>query len=232
MTLENETLRWALAYRWFARVFETPPRVAALEAYRSDEGTALLDNLSTIPGLAEAVSAIQALSAPGVDLGHAAETADAAFTKVFIINGARGASPYASVWLSERRLLCQEPARAMAKLMQEADLSIQKDVRELPDHIAIQLSFMAELLTRVAEGGVPAILPETFLDDHMLNWVPKFADRIQTLQHPGPYAAFARSLVMFLEADKQRYALQSDQDIGTANGNDETNPLRQSEIRA
>ena len=191
----------ATVYRWFAALLLDPPGADGLAAYRSAEGRALLAALDAVPGLAEAVGDIRALVAPGMDPAAAAAALAAAHARAFLTGGPRAAPPYASVWLSPRGLLYQEPAREMARLLRAAGLGLPEGLRDAPDHLALMLGFMAELAEREAAGQPVPLAPAAFLRDRLLSWVPAFAARLGTGRALGPYAGLGRALEAFLRAD-------------------------------
>ncbi len=75
----------------------------------------------------------------------------------------------------------------------EAGLVISPELNELPDHISVELEFMAflcmkEVDARLANEDKVAIhfraLQESFMRQHLVRWFPKFAQRIKESE-PG-----------------------------------------------
>ncbi len=189
-------------YRWLAGLFLAPPDAAALAAYRGPEGSALLDHLSAVPALAPPASELRALSATGSDLQEAAARLGAAYAAAFLVGGRRSAPPYASVWLSERGLLYQEPAREMTRLLAAAGLSLPEEVPEPPDHVGFQLNFLAELDALHSVGQDAPLTPQAFIDAHLLTWLPDFAAACARLREPLLYAALAKATLDYLTEKK------------------------------
>lgn len=193
----------AFVYRWLAGLFLAPPDAPGLAGYRGPEGRALLDRLSLVPALAPPVAELRELSGPDARLEEAAGRLAAAHSAAFLVGGRRSAPPYASVWLSERGLLYQEPAREMTRLLAAADLSLPDDVPEPPDHIGFQLNFLAELDERRRAGREAPMAPDAFVRDHLLTWLPQFATACSRLREPLLYAALAAATIAYL-SEKQR----------------------------
>lgn len=191
----------AFVYRWMAGLFLAPPDAAALTAYAGTEGQVLLDRLARVPALARPAAELHALSGAG-DLDAAAGQLAAAHAAAFLTGGRRSAPPYASVWLSQRGLLFQEPARAMTRLLAAAGLALPEGLPEPPDHIGFQLNLLAELSDRHRAGSAVPIAPDAFVRDHLMTWLPDFAAACARLREPLLYATLASAAQTYL-SDQQ-----------------------------
>jgi TorA maturation chaperone TorD len=93
------------------------------------------------------------------------------------LTGAYGASPCESVWLDDDHLACQAPMFALRKLYAEAGLAAT-DWRKRPDdHLVLQLLYLAHVLRRAEEPDALRRLA-AMLDEHLLRWLPDFAERV------------------------------------------------------
>ena len=193
----------AFVYRWMAGLFLAPPDADALADYRGPEGQSLLDRLAADPALSLPANDLRALTSPGSDLAAAADRLATAHAGAFLVGGRRSAPPYASVWLSPRGLLYQEPAREMTRLLAAAGLSLPDDVPEPPDHIGFQLNLLADLDERERAGTPLPIAPEQFISSHLMPWLPQFATACAALREPFFYAGLAAALNSYL-SDKVR----------------------------
>jgi TorA maturation chaperone TorD len=100
------------------------------------------------------------------------------------------ASPCESVWLDEEGLMRQAPMFEIRQWYQRYELSIA-DWRHRPeDHLVYQLQFISHLLKLDDE---PATLQTCaqFLDDHLLQWLHSFAQRVAQYAETAYYAALA-----------------------------------------
>ncbi len=89
-------------------------------------------------------------------------------------------------------------------------LSTVRTVQEAPDHVAVELEFMAFLCQREAEAWEENDLPQAlqecrrqsnFLRKHLVWWVPEYARRLAALDQLSVFAAASRALWAFLVYD-------------------------------
>lgn len=146
---------------------------------------ALLPEGDSIPAHALMVAALVTLPA---ELDAALMDELAADFAAIYLNGSLGASPSESVWVSDDHLICQEAMFALRDLYAAQGLAAP-DWRSRPDdHLVFQLQFLAHRLRR---GGDMAALEQLarFLDEHLLRWLPDFAQRVASCCDTAFYAA-------------------------------------------
>lgn len=108
--------------------------------------------------------------------------------------------------------LLGERAIAAKRLYREAGAEIERDCRELPTHIGVELAFMAFLCAREAgcsQGGAsgnvhPAFyrgLQLRFLREHLSAWFPRLSRAIQEQASSGLYRGLAQLTEVVLEKD-------------------------------
>lgn len=90
------------------------------------------------------------------------------------------------------------------------------DGRERPDHVALELEFMALLLTkeRMASSGASHTADDhreicrqaqtAFLRDHLAWWTPAFAQAVHRKAAHGPLALAAQALAAFVPCERTR----------------------------
>ncbi len=89
----------------------------------------------------------------------------------------------------------------------EAGLDLS--VKEVPDHIALELEFMYFLVFKesvaIQEGGAEATVYQdrqvSFLQTHLAVWVPEFADQVIEHAQTDFYRNLARTTKSFIEKD-------------------------------
>jgi len=187
-----------LLCRWAAALLLTAPDAGGLAAYRTPEGRAFLDALGADPALAPVGATLADLVAPGVDLHASADRITLAHSRAFLMGGMRAIPPYASVWLSPRGLLWQEPAQAMARLLAACGLSVDPSTPEPPDHLGVQLDLLATLVEQEAAGMAPVIGAAEFTRDHLLNWLPLLAAASDRMREPFLYPDLIRGITAVL----------------------------------
>lgn len=98
------------------------------------------------------------------------------YASIYLTHGIQ-ASPEESVWIDDENLACQQPMFQVRAWYARHDLAAP-DWRTRPDdHLVLQLQFIAHLL---AGEGVHNRLDEVarFMDEHLLRWLGRFADRV------------------------------------------------------
>ena len=103
--------------------------------------------------------------------------------------------PYESVYLDGGRLF-GEPTVKVTELMQKHDLKPVEN--EPPDHISLEFDFIRILCREESEAwragtiGRNILIEEaSFLDEHILRWVPEFCDQVRKFDTSGFYKAMA-----------------------------------------
>ena len=200
----------AALYRWFARLFFAPAGETEVIDLRAGRMRAVLDSLAMTPGAEAPVAAIcQAL-----DHGSAASVAAAlavARTRLFDgIGGRQTTPPYRSVFTSDSGLLCQEATAEMERLLRQYRLSLGANVREPADHLSLQLEVMSQLALRAAAeteaagaaAGPLLVGQADFIDQQLLDWVPRYAARLVAVDELGFHAGLAALLVLILRQDR------------------------------
>ncbi len=115
------------------------------------------------------------------------------FARLFLLPG--GVRPYESVYLGRQPILMQEPWVEVREFY--ASRGWQLDDSPLPeDHAAVELSFMAHLLS----GDHPSEA-NAFFAEHVNRWIPDLFEDVYTNQHADFYQSVAEYGLAFLRAD-------------------------------
>ncbi len=133
------------------------------------------------------------------------------YTRLFMTGPAGPlCSPYASSYLDPDRMAV---GRIPAQLEQEyaaAGLMLSPSLHELPDHVSVELEYMAFLCRQereawegtVWEEGVKILERErTFLERHLGRWFPAFARNLKGCDKGGLYGAAAEAAEAFILHD-------------------------------
>jgi TorA maturation chaperone TorD/Pyruvate/2-oxoacid:ferredoxin oxidoreductase delta subunit len=131
------------------------------------------------------------------------------FTRLFLGPGRPVAHPFESVY-REGRMMGDTTLDVQRRLASEG---LTPDARTLPDHVSIELAFMAHLAACEARAwedgdgdGARDYLArqESFLYDHLLRWLPQFCHRTLAGRPLGHYANLARETEAFVAGDAVR----------------------------
>ncbi|MBI4769378.1 MAG: molecular chaperone TorD family protein, partial [Chloroflexi bacterium] len=130
-----------------------------------------------------------------------------AYTRLFLGPGRPLAHPYESVVLEGR--LMGAAAAQIAACYAQAGLHLSAAQRELPDHISVELAFMAHLAAR-EERDPLAGFPDRrrFLREHLARWLPQFCERVEASGAHPFYSEAARAARELVEADMARAAIR------------------------
>jgi TorA maturation chaperone TorD len=119
------------------------------------------------------------------------------YADIYLTYGLR-ASPCESVWLDEDSLTLQEPMFKVRDWYQRYGLAAEDWRMRSDDHLVLELRFLAHLLDGVTP---PVDLTEAtrFLDDHLLRWIDRFAERVAGRCATRFYAGLALLTAAYLD---------------------------------
>ena len=130
------------------------------------------------------------------------------FSKLFVGPYQLSAAPYGSVYLEGQRKMMGNSTLDVKNRYREAGLDIAKTFKDAPDHISAELEFMYYLIFKeieaLANSNIETALgyvqkQKSFLEDHLMAWVPEFAKNIiENAQNPF-YANLAKATETFLK---------------------------------
>jgi putative dimethyl sulfoxide reductase chaperone len=154
------------------------------------------------------------------------------FEALFRVPGSRYLSPYESVYRSEgaggRGCLCGPEAVAVEHLYLKEGLGPNGEFSELPDHVGVELEFMAILCLKALEAiqaGDAASAQEyhhqqySFFMEHLGPWVRLLAERLASQAQTSLYRFLGNFLNLFLELEGNlHFRAQGGQPLGRATG--------------
>jgi DMSO reductase family type II enzyme chaperone len=92
-------------------------------------------------------------------------------------------------------------------------LELRPEADERPDHLALELCFLAFLCVKEAQAedqaeleilGLVQSAERRFLEEHLLPWVPEFCEQLRREQSLSFHACAAELLAQFLEGEPAR----------------------------
>ena len=129
------------------------------------------------------------------------------FSKLFVGPYTLSAAPYGSVYLEAERKMMGDSTLDVKNRYREAGLDIAKTFKDAPDHISAELEFMYYLVFKEIEAFANSDVEtaigfiqrqKSFLEDHLMAWVPKFAKSIiEDAENPF-YPNLAKATTAFL----------------------------------
>ena len=125
-------------------------------------------------------------------------------------------SPYECIQFGDGEDLMGAAAEEVRRFMAEVGFSVPPETGELPDHISVELAFMAELARREAEAlesndrktaEFIASLQRRFLAAHLGRWAERFARKVWDRAATPFYAAMAELLSGYIADERAAEAV-------------------------
>ena len=125
-------------------------------------------------------------------------------------------SPYECIQIGDGEDLMGAAAEEVRRFMAEVGFSVPPETGELPDHISVELAFMAELARREAEAlesndrktaEFIASLQRRFLAAHLGRWAERFARKVWDRAATPFYAAMAELLSGYIADERAAEAV-------------------------
>ena len=144
----------------------------------------------------------------GFEAGANLESLKVDFSKLFVGPYELSAAPYGSVYLEDDRKMMGNSTQDVRNRYREAGLDTAANFKDAPDHISAELEFMYYLIFREVEAFANADIEtamgyfqrqKSFLEDHLMIWVPEFADSIIENAEKPFYQNLAKATILFLE---------------------------------
>ncbi|WP_153161356.1 molecular chaperone [Zoogloea sp. 1C4] len=130
---------------------------------------------------------------PEHDRPSLADDLAADYAGIYLTHALR-ASPCESVWRDEEKLMMQGPAFAVRERYRAHGLMAVDWRRTADDHVSNELAFLSYLLSR-GEG----LEARHFIEEHLLQWLPDFAERVTARASTRFYAALASLTLHVIE---------------------------------
>ena len=130
------------------------------------------------------------------------------FSRLFVGPYEMPAAPYGSVYLEEGRKMMGDSTLDVKIRYREAGLNTAKTFKDAPDHISAELEFMYYLIFKEIEAfsksdtetAIDFIQKQkSFLEDHLMFWVPQFTANIIENAETSFYQNLAKATEVFLK---------------------------------
>lgn len=199
--LQSRANLYALLSRFYQREMDDAflKKLAALQFAKGQKGNELLE------GCAQLAAYLQGMSA---DTG---EELAVDYARIFLAAGiAQGeaAFPYESVYTSKKRIVMQDAWDAVRAVYRDKGVTCS-DKELMEDHIGCELDFMAHLCREAAEAedaNRSLMEQRTFLQEHLLNWIPAFTADVEKYAQTDFYRAAAKMTRGFLAMEQELLA--------------------------
>ena len=196
-------------YRFLSAAFLAAPAPELLAKIRDEDFlTALADWFST-----EVVENLRR-AGQGMETEGFSQAARREYTNLFVVPGGQNLAPYESVFRDRREiegreiagLLLGPSAVAVQQWYRLAALEISEEFKELPDHIGLELHYLAYLCAKEQEFAANGDagkqtrareMQRDFLKAHVLSWLPDLTAKVRAQASLPLYPAIAGLAVEF-----------------------------------
>ena len=129
------------------------------------------------------------------------------YARLFVGPNEIVAPPYGSVYLDRDRRVMGDSTMEVMKMYEEQGLAMDREFRNLPDHITAELEFMYYLIFKEIEALeksdlAPTLnfikIQEVFLDRFLKRWVRPFCGKVKEGTDSGFYKALADCAAAFI----------------------------------
>ncbi len=133
------------------------------------------------------------------------------YSRLFVGPRKNEVEPWESIYRSNEKTLFQATTLEVRKAYVAQDLIPSGYPNVADDHIGIELDFMAKLAERAYEanmhGDKDNLLKALkasmdFLDKHLLEWMPRFAESFKKAKHGEFYGKAANLISLFIAIDR------------------------------
>ncbi len=210
---QEANLARSAIYRWFADVFaleltaDTVEDWLAKNTYNAiHQAFVSLDLEAYSARVKTAITDLNKLPK-----SHRALELAADFAQIFLLSGDESAPPYASYYISSDKHLYGEPTQQMRSFLDSQQLSLHAEFREPDDHLSVYFMVMSLWIDSSSAQNQEMIISAeqqlSFLNNALLNWLPKFNARCQKIKVQSDlYPALTALAEQFVLADTEALA--------------------------
>ncbi|WP_251230263.1 TorD/DmsD family molecular chaperone [Adlercreutzia aquisgranensis] len=133
-------------------------------------------------------------------------------TVLFVGPGKLAAPPWESMYVGQEGRLFQESTLAVRYAYAEFGFRPVGYKKVADDHLALMMDFMARMAAKSLDAftcgnrdelGRTLAGQRSFIDEHLLNWVPRYAEDVAGARVSAFYESFANAAVGFFRIDRE-----------------------------
>lgn len=101
------------------------------------------------------------------------------------------------------------------KFIEATGLEYEPDYKGMPDHVSVEFEFMAALARREAQAWAESdeaiamsctVMQKKFLEEHLIQWIPNFCEKVIHLAELPFYHAVAELTRSFIEFENKEFS--------------------------
>jgi len=202
------------AYAFLSLAFTEPPSANVLDSIRHED---FLGSASVLFG-ADTAAPLCEYARSAEDEAELLHQARREFMKLLKVPGAHYISPYESVYRDTRDvagksvkgLLMGQSTVDVQKWYRLAALDLSGDIKEVPDHIGVELNYLAHLCAKerqfASQGDEPKLtraweMERDFLAAHVVRWIGLLRDKFYEKSKHLYFRAIADMAIEFTRRD-------------------------------
>lgn len=128
------------------------------------------------------------------------------FVRLFVGPRKKIAPPWESVYRSPERLVMQACEREVVQIYASEGVGFDGIGKKPADHVALELQFCALLIERSETCVSARATAKRFLEEHVLEWVPRFATDVSKGAQTEFFRGVAAVLLALCASEKTRRA--------------------------
>jgi TorA-specific chaperone len=169
------------------------------------QAQAFFAQLASDPLLSQDIETINSVlnsTLNSVNTDHALLELAADYCGLFLVGTKHSASPYASLYLNDNAvakddvLLFDEQHQQMQTYLKQSQLTVQSEFPEPSDHIAVILAYVAHQACACDDST-----QLSFIRQYLHAWLPRFVDRLTSVDTGQFYSAIAHLTLAWVESD-------------------------------
>ena len=163
-------------------------------------------NGQTMSGLEQLITCTSKLDE--LDMGNAVDKVNVEYTGLFIGPGVPKAPPWESFYNTRKKLFFGTTAFVMKDLLNKQGLESKNRGRQPEDHLGLELLYLTVLTEKLQNQDIQSqviIIKDqlSFMDEHLLSWVPKLYEDAKDNGSLGFYSGFIEIIWGTLLWDKE-----------------------------
>jgi TorA-specific chaperone len=195
----------SMVYKLLSSLFAKELDQQLLQELTASQAQAFFAQLASDPLLSQDIETINSVlnsTLNSVNTDHALLELAADYCGLFLVGTKHSASPYASVYLNDNAvakddvLLFGEQHQQMQTYLKQSQLTVQSEFPEPSDHIAVILAYVAHQACACDDST-----QLSFIRQYLHAWLPRFVDRLTSVDTGQFYSAIAHLTLAWVESD-------------------------------
>jgi TorA-specific chaperone len=195
----------SMVYKLLSSLFAKELDQQLLQELTASQAQAFFAQLASDPLLSQDIETINSVlnsTLNSVNTDHALLELAADYCGLFLVGTKHSASPYASLYLNDNAvakddiLLFDEQHQQMQTYLKQSQLTVQSEFPEPSDHIAVILAYVAHQACACDDST-----QLSFIRQYLHAWLPRFVDRLTSVDTGQFYSAIAHLTLAWVESD-------------------------------